>query len=122
MATKQETKITQDLIAEIKHKNGDALHIHGSALQRGGEPDICGEIRIDGVWRHLKIEVKTPEGEPSQRQLYRLQKYHERGYVAGIVTNITEMYALFNAYDYYWFGNDYFLKQLPYAKDIYDAT
>lgn len=121
MSTKAETKITQDIIAHIKSLGGDAFHVHGSALQRGGEPDISGEVQVKHtrLWRHLKVEVKTPEGEPSERQLYRLRHYHDKGYVAGVVTSIRELDELLDAYYVYWHGSRLLLDKLPYAKDIY---
>lgn len=98
MAVKEETPITQDCIAWIKDQGGDAWHVHGSALQRSGEPDICGEIP-DGVggWLHLKIEVKTPTGKPSKLQEYRLAQYAKAGYVTGIVTSVDELKTVVEA-------------------------
>lgn len=119
MATKSETPITQAVIAHIKRGyNGDAFHVHGSTLQRGGEPDITGEIKFDGAWRHLKIEVKTLDGVPSVRQLYRLNHYHKTGYVVGIVTSPLDFEAVLSAYHDYWRGI-HSLKRLPYWEDIY---
>lgn len=95
MSLKHETRITREIIKYIKESRGDAFHVHGSSLQRGGEPDISGEVWDDKLgWIHIKVEVKTPEGEPTWRQLHRLKQYHKAGYMVGIVTSITEFRRL----------------------------
>lgn len=122
MATKTETPITQAIIRRIKHNGGDAYHVHGSIEQRGGEPDITGEIETWYGWKHLKIEVKTPVGNVSKRQLFRLRKYHQRGYWVGIVTSVKEYDTLIERYI---LGEDdgdkepYFYCDLPYGKELY---
>lgn len=91
MAT--ETDIVRDIIHQLKQRGGDGYHVHGSSVQRTGEPDISGEWPVRDTetgdlvcYLHLKIEVKTPTGTPSRIQLYRLEQYVDRGYVAGIAT------------------------------------
>jgi len=125
-----ETPITRSIIAVHKNLGGDAFHLHGSILQRGGEPDIAGEFPMAGrcgeVWVHTKIEVKTETGEPTARQLYRLNQYWKRGYLVGIVTSAVE-FGLLVLYYKRWVASgktapfnmtDGF--SLPY-KEIYDA-
>lgn len=85
---KAETIIVQAIIKYIKNKGGDAFHVHGSGVQRSGEPDIDGSMPDGDGWIHLKVEVKTPSGTPSAIQLYRIEEYKKRGYCAGIVTDI----------------------------------
>lgn len=91
MAKLPETKITEACIAWIKDNGGDAWHVHGSPLQRQGEPDLCGEFPTADGWLHLKIEVKTPTGVLSKLQEYRLDKYAKRGYTVGVVTSVNEL-------------------------------
>lgn len=106
---KRETRITQAVIAWIKEHGGDGYHVHGSSLQRGGEPDVSGEIPGEGRWLHLKIEVKTPTGEPTKRQLHRLKKYWTAGYVVGIVTSVDELQRLLNLYTVWQRGGQTFV-------------
>lgn len=126
MAVKEETKITRAVIAQIKELGGDGFHVHGSALQRGGEPDITGEIKLELVgWIHMKVEVKTPEGEPTERQLYRLRHYWEAGYLVGIVTSVSEFMKLLRNYQVWRVANQPafpFTKYgNPYTEDIHRA-
>lgn len=86
--TKDETLIVRACIAYIKSLGGDAWHVHGSALQRKGEPDLDGWLP-DG--RHLKIEVKTEYGKVSEIQKYRLDIYKKAGYTTGIVKSVEEL-------------------------------
>ena len=94
MAAKPETKITQACIHYLKSKGGDAWHVHGSMFQRSGEPDIDGWVRWGERIFHVKIEVKTASGIPSELQLARLRVYHRAGYVAGVVTSPEELMDL----------------------------
>lgn len=81
------------------HWSFDGYHVHGSEMQRGGEPDIDGSVILSSDrWGHLKVEVKTPIGLPTPRQLYRLREYHKRGYVVGIVTSVDEMQQILLMY------------------------
>ena len=109
MTSKPETKITVACIQWIKDVGGDAWHVHGSAMQRAGEPDIDGVLPYSRVvkygaheapqyWIHLKIEVKTATGKPSELQIERLRRYSKMGYCAGIVTSVDELKALYEAY------------------------
>lgn len=93
-----ETYITQSIIEWIKANGGDAWHVHGSSVQRAGEPDIDGAIFWRDEWLHLKLEVKTPTGKPSRLQIFRLQIYWSEGYLVGIVTSIDETRKLLTAY------------------------
>lgn len=101
MAKKPETSITQAIITYIKDLGGDAYHVHGSATQRGGEPDIdgwCTPIDNPPINVHLKLEVKVPGEELMPRQRYRLQRYWKAGYLAGVVTSIEDLKLLIKCY------------------------
>lgn len=97
---KAETRITQAILAWLVANGGDGYHVHGNAFQRSGEPDIDGHIydKRDRRWLHLKLEVKTPEGSPSDLQIVRLKAYHQVGYIAGIVTSVADVEALLWVY------------------------
>lgn len=102
MAGKQpEAVIADDIIAYIKDSGGDAHKQLGNAATTGGLPDIAGEWYSEplGRWLHLQLEVKTDTGEPSDRQLFRLDLYKKRGYVAGIVRSREDVAALIAAYE-----------------------
>lgn len=109
MAAKSETYLVRKIIKHLKeHHDFDGYHVHGSAMQRAGEPDIDGSVYARGSWLHLKIEVKTPEGSPTQLQIQRIRNYHERGYVAGIVTDVHEVMTLVAAWAEYSSGTPLF--------------
>lgn len=126
MAIKPETRRTRDIIEYIKTTlDGDAYHVHGSIMQRSGEPDISGEVCINGVWLHLKLEVKTPSGTPSKLQLERLRRYHRAGYVTGIITSIAGEHGLIQLLHAYslWRGVGVSMENygLLYGTEIYGA-
>ena len=93
-----ETTIQNAIQDYIKDNGGDVFKVHGSSMQRAGEPDLCGEIPILGEWVHFKIEVKTPTGVPSALQKVRLRRYHMRGYLVGVVTSVADTSRLIEAY------------------------
>lgn len=95
-AKKEETGIVDEIVEYIKGEGGDAYKTLGSAAQRGGEPDVTGEIYSNrlGYWLHLKLEVKTDEGEPTGRQEHRVELYEKRGYIAGIVRSVSDVQIL----------------------------
>ena len=102
MGTKPETAIVRKIINKLRRKrNFDGYHVHGSMLQRRGEPDITGDVWSDELqcWMHIKLEVKTKTGKPSELQLARLREYHRRGYVAGLVTSADEAENVISAYE-----------------------
>lgn len=87
MAKQAETSITQAIIARIKELGGWAYHVHGSAMQPAGLPDIDGCLP-DG--RHIKVEVKTPTGKPSELQKHYVTMFARYGYITGFVTSVEE--------------------------------
>ena len=94
MANGQETKIVRAILKFIHEAGGDGYHVHGSACQRAGEPDIDASYPYDGGWLHLKIEVKTSTGKATNLQIHRLGMYEVRGYVVGIVSSVAELEEL----------------------------
>jgi len=75
-------------------------------LQRSGEPDLDGSIWSHALrcYVHIKIEVKTPTGEPTKLQLVRLGEYFRRGYLVGVVTSPVDMELVIMAYEKYQEG------------------
>lgn len=98
---KTETAITDHIIAWLKICGGDGFKILGTVAQRGGEPDITGEFysEVLGRWIHLKLEVKTPVGTASARQLMRIELYQKRGYCAGFVRSNADVAGLIADYE-----------------------
>jgi hypothetical protein len=92
---KPETKLAEACIAWVKKQGGDAWHVHGSALQRAGEPDIDGAIVWDdGSISHFKIELKVGDNQPSKLQEARLTKWRSLGYITGVVWSLEEFQML----------------------------
>lgn len=96
---KAETKITQDIIKWMKGTGGDAWHVHGSAVQRAGEPDIDGWVKHEEEFIPCKFEVKTTEGVPTPLQLHRLAHYSYGGYCVGVVTSKLEVMRCLAEYE-----------------------
>lgn len=95
MVAKAETRIVQQIIRWVKEHGGTAHHVHGSAAQRAGEPDIDGALPLDdGSVIHFKVEVKTGTNKPTELQKYRLAEYHRLRYTAGVVTSLDEFVAM----------------------------
>ena len=90
-----ETQIVREIIKQLKKGGGDGYHVHGSAMQRKGEPDIDGSYpSSDDKWLHLKIEAKTATGVATPLQLYRLEEYAKRGYITGVVRSWDDVLTL----------------------------
>ncbi len=106
---KPETGIVDDIVQFIKDEGGDAYKTLGSAAQRGGEPDVTGEIYIPEMeeWLHLKLEVKTSTGAATARQKFRVELYKKRGYCAGIVRSVEEVQKLIGEYVTEWRVKNY---------------
>lgn len=99
MAVKPETRIVTEIIRYMRVVwKFYGYHVHGNLMQRSGEPDLDGSIWVENRCIHMKIEVKTPEGEPSMLQIERLREYHRRGYLTGIVTSVADIDKLVRAY------------------------
>lgn len=129
---KAETLIVERIMRYLRRMwEFDGFHVHGNMMQRKGEPDLDGSILWGDEWFHLKIEVKTESGEPSQIQLIRLREYWRRGYLAGIVTSEDDIDRLVRAYGEYQHerseGSQYHFKmylerwQLKDRYGIYDT-
>lgn len=109
---KPESLIDEKIIAWIKEQGGDAWKVHGSAMQRTGEPDIDGWLpgilieKLDFMTEwvpelppptkpvmlpiHLKIESKQPGEWPTQLQAHRLKTYAQAGYCVGCAHSLEE--------------------------------
>jgi hypothetical protein len=88
--TKPETRIVKQIERWILSEGGEVLKLHGSAMQRTGEPDLIGgfglKTKYAGV--HFVYEVKLPDEEPRPDQLYRLERWANAYYSAGWGTSL----------------------------------
>lgn len=94
----KETTLLRKILLEIKRLRGDGYHVHGSALQRKGEPDIDGYIIYKGERIHLKLEVKLPGKKPTPLQIYRLREYAHAGYLVWVITSPDQLLPLAEAW------------------------
>lgn len=101
MSAKEETSIVRDCLEWLLKNGGRGYHVNGSSLQPTGEPDIDGYISslVLSRYLHLKIEIKTPTGSPSPKQLLRLAEYKTAGYVTGIATSLEEFIRIIRNYE-----------------------
>lgn len=88
---KDETKIDEKIIAWVKGKGGKAIKIHGSPMQEKGNPDILGAfVNRYGHTVHFFVEVKVPGKDADPLQQYRLDEWHNLGFVAEVVHSLDE--------------------------------
>lgn len=90
VAPMSETDLVQKCIRWVKDQGGTAYHVHGSAAQRAGEPDIDGAIPTSSGFKHFKIECKVGDNNPTKLQLYRLREYARLGYTTGVARSLDE--------------------------------
>jgi hypothetical protein len=115
MTGKQETAIVHAVIDAIKNRykaSGDAWHVSGSSKQSKGQPDIDGYLPLEIVgevptaYTHLKLEVKTPEGELSPLQEHRLKAFARAGYTVAVITSVKDLDRLVHLLRCLWFGDN----------------
>lgn len=102
MSIKPETKIVNAIMLYLKMtRKGLGYKVHGGMYQESGQPDIDCSVWSDvlSCWLHCKLEVKTATGTATKLQLYRLARYKERDYVAGVVRSIEDVEALIKEYE-----------------------
>lgn len=100
MSQKPETKIVNDIIEWIEKHDGNAFHVHGSPMQRQGEPDIIGVMPVmvhrsdinanATVFISLGFEVKQPGETAETIQFYRLTQWSKNRWCAGVVHSVEE--------------------------------
>lgn len=93
MSQKPETKIVKTIEAHILENGGEVLKLHGSAMQRSGEPDLIGSYMLTP----FVYEVKLPGETPREDQLYRLQRWRRQGFAAGWGTSLTDFIRFIKA-------------------------
>lgn len=92
-----ETALVQACLGWLRRNGGDGYHVHGSGVQRAGEPDIDGWYpHPAGGVIHLKVEAKVGRNTPSKLQLARLERYKQAGYTTGVIYSLDEFIALVN--------------------------
>jgi len=87
---KPETKIVHQIEKWIYEQGGEVLKLHGSAMQRKGEPDLIGGFGKDTQYAgvHFAFEIKLPGEEPRDNQLYRLQRWENAYFDVGWGTSL----------------------------------
>lgn len=78
---KPESKIVDKIEAWVFEQGGEVLKLHGSAMQRTGEPDLIGAFGPETAYPmvHFVYEVKMPGEEPREDQHYRLERWERAG-------------------------------------------
>lgn len=89
---KPETRIVNQIEAWIFEQGGEVLKLHGSAMQRSGEPDLIGGFGPETCYPmvHFVYEVKLPGEKPRDDQKYRLDRWRRAGYDASWGTSLKE--------------------------------
>ena len=85
-----ETDLVRTIIKWVKGHKGDAWHVHGSSVQRAGEPDIDGWFPVGFKIIHFKVECKIGKGVVSPIQAARLGKYREAHYATGVAYSLDD--------------------------------
>lgn len=91
---KPETKIVHQIENWVLEHGGEVLKLHGSAMQRKGEPDLIGSYMLVP----FVFEVKLPGEEPRDNQLYRLQRWRRQGFAAGWGTSLESFFDFINEF------------------------
>jgi hypothetical protein len=95
VSEKPETKLARACMKWVKSQGGNSFHVHGSSMQRAGEPDIDGAIAWgDGTYTHFKIELKIKPNVADALQLARLQDWADQGYTTGVAYTLAEFQLL----------------------------
>ena len=94
-----ESELVRKIIAWVKANGGDAWKIHGSEVQRSGEPDIDGALLVKGRFVHFKIECKVGSNTPSDIQVHRLESWARYGYCVGLAYTLDEFKQRMLDYD-----------------------
>jgi hypothetical protein len=83
-----ETKLSEGCQRRVVEVwSGAVLKIHGSAMQRRGEPDLL--ICVQG--RLIAVELKQPGEVPTRLQMKRLRDWQKAGAIAGWATTEVEL-------------------------------
>ncbi len=94
MAQKPETKIVNAIQQWVNDHNGNVLKLHGSSMQRSGEPDLIGGIIsiYEGTEyaTHFAVEAKLPGELPRPLQVYRMNQWAKVGYWADTVYSLDD--------------------------------
>lgn len=86
MPKKPETKLSNQVLPRLRAEGGWWVKIHGGPFQAAGIPDILGCWR----GRFIAIELKTPEGGPSELQKRAMDTIHICGGRTGLATTVDE--------------------------------
>lgn len=108
MAGKAESAIRTAIRNYINGNGGFAFVVSGSSTQASGIPDLDASYPSSTVpygYIHCKLEVKTPVGKPTVKQVEILRMYHRQGYCVGIVTSVQDFKNLIQAYETYYLQN-----------------
>ena len=102
MSQKPETAIVDRIQEFIRQHHGEALKVHGSAMQRSGEPDLIGGFAVVGETSkyagiNFVYEVKLPNEKPRADQIYRLKRWARLGYAAGWGTSVDDFRSFLDA-------------------------
>lgn len=81
----RETNVTRGVIRMVQEAGGKAVKLHTGQFQEVGTPDILASIPGVGV---MLVECKTPEGDLSRMQRYRLQEWARAGVWTGAVWSV----------------------------------
>lgn len=116
MAQKPETRLSNKLRKIAESWGANVLKVHGSTMQRKGEPDHIGGIVLsvelyNGVideWEiPYAIELKMPDNEATDLQKHRLAEWARVGYATGVAYNLVDYVQIWldhiaaNSYELY---------------------
>lgn len=99
MTQKSETILSNNIRDVVESWGANVLKVHGSAMQRKGEPDHIGGIILsadlyNGIvddWEiPYAIELKMPGNDATDLQKHRLAEWARVGYATGVAHNLQE--------------------------------
>lgn len=119
---KPETKIVDAIQGWVSDHNGNALKLHGNAMQRRGEPDLIGGLIVLNDDRevviHFAVEVKQPGLDAEPIQKYRLQQWAKVGFNTAVVHSLDEFIARIDE----WSNREAFMNSIEGALDLMEYS
>jgi penicillin-binding protein-related factor A (putative recombinase) len=89
---KLESKFQKDVLYFLrKVVGGHWIKIHASAFQLEGEPDIVGVYN----GRFYAFELKQGTYQPTDLQLFKLEKIREAGGIADVIRDLDQLKIIF---------------------------
>lgn len=90
-----ESRLSRQIMAEIRKRGGFVFKIHGGPTMMNGLPDVCGSYR--GVF--IGLETKLGDNQASPVQRLRIRQIRASGGVAYVVRSVAQAMRVLDRID-----------------------